>query len=124
MLSKEKSNTILSDVIREIGFLEEDFIMDEFSSEKVRIKSITNSIFFTLFHIGIGPKTPFRIKTGEETWADFMPEETDDLEAIKEYVFAKARLLFDPPQSSVLLDYLKQTVSELEWRLYNHNGNY
>ena len=30
----------------------------------------------------------------------------------------KVRLLFDPPQSSSVMDATKSMISELEWRLY------
>ena len=30
----------------------------------------------------------------------------------------KVRLLFDPPQSSSVMDAIKSQISELEWRLY------
>lgn len=39
------------------------------------------------------------------------------LNTVKSYVHLKARLLFDPPQSSVVRDAITNTLSELEFRI-------
>lgn len=41
-----------------------------------------------------------------------------DIEAVKSYVALKVKLLFDPPQSSTVMEAVKNQISELEWRLY------
>ena len=46
------------------------------------------------------------------------------VEAVKAYVAVKVRLLgFDPPQSSTTMEALKNTASEMEWRLNVEHGN-
>jgi hypothetical protein len=35
----------------------------------------------------------------------------------------KVRLIFDPPQSSAHIEAIKNTVAELEWRLYTAEHN-
>lgn len=75
-----------------------------------------NSAFMVLNQLGIGPDHPFRISGSEELWTDFLGDSTE-FEAVKDYVYLKARLLFDPPTSGVLHEAMERQVSEYEWRL-------
>lgn len=75
-----------------------------------------NSVFSTLYQLGVGPKEPFKILGFEETWDDFL-EGFKDLESVKTYIFLKVQLVIDPPQSSFVLEAKKQMITELEWRL-------
>ncbi len=76
-----------------------------------------NTVFFTLHQLGVGPKSPYSISTGEETWEDFLGNDLADLEAVKTYVYMKVKIVFDPPTNSSLLQALKELIAEYEWRL-------
>lgn len=75
-----------------------------------------NSAFATLRQIGVGPVNGFRITGPEETWEDFIGDRID-LEAVKEYVYLKVKMAFDPPASSFVMSAYQETCKELEWRL-------
>ena len=75
-----------------------------------------NSVFFTLYQLGIGDK-PFVITGDGEEWSDFSPMAEENLEAIKSYMYLQVRLLFDPPTNAALLNAMKEMVKEYEWRL-------
>ena len=75
-----------------------------------------NSTFMVLMQLGIGPANGFSIEDDSTTWDDFIPDCTR-IQAIKSYMYAKVRLIFDPPQSSAHIECLKQAVNEFEWRL-------
>lgn len=75
-----------------------------------------NSVFSILTQLGIGPAEGFTISSKEEVWSDYTQDEKA-LEMVKSYVFQKVRLLFDPPVSSVLMEAVKNSIAELEWRL-------
>lgn len=77
-----------------------------------------NSVFTILRQLGVGPEKGFRIEDKTSTWSDFITE-TDDLtfESVKTYVYAKVRLIFDPPASSAHIEALKQLINEFEWRM-------
>lgn len=75
-----------------------------------------NSAFMVLNQLGVGPKHPFRISGPEDLWTDFLGDSTE-FEAVKDYVYLKAKLLFDPPTSGVLHEAMERQVSEYEWRL-------
>ena len=78
-----------------------------------------NSVFSTLTQLGIGPADGFMIEDDTADWTDFIG---DDLQynAVKTYVFLKVRMLFDPPQTSYLLDAMNHQIAEVEWRLNVH----
>lgn len=75
-----------------------------------------NGVFSILLQLGVGPEGGFWIKGEEETWDEFLSGERD-IESVKTYVYLKVRLAFDPPQTSYLIDAIKNQASELEWRL-------
>lgn len=75
-----------------------------------------NSVFMILNQIGVGPDKGFSISDKHAMWSDFTDNKLD-IEAVKSYVFLRVRLLFDPPQSSVLTESYKRQIDELEWRL-------
>lgn len=74
-----------------------------------------NSVFTILHQLGVGPKTPFKITDADTEWSEFATD--GDIEAVKEYVYCKVRLVFDPPSNSFVVDILNKRIDELEWRL-------
>jgi len=75
-----------------------------------------NSALMSLMQLGVGPQSGFKIHGEEETWNDFIGERID-LESVKTYIYLKVRLTFDPPQSSYLIENIKEQLKEIEWRL-------
>ncbi len=74
-----------------------------------------NTVFMILEQLGVSNKK-FSIKGTENVWSEYLSED-DDLEAIKTYIHLKVRLVFDPPLNSAIIESIKQTINELEWRL-------
>lgn len=75
-----------------------------------------NSVFMILNQLGVGPSSGFRIEDDLKTWSEFISDD-DNLDAIKSYIHLKVKLLFDPPLNSAVIEAMKQTINELEWRL-------
>jgi len=75
-----------------------------------------NTAFATLRQLGVGPTTGFAISDNTSLWSDFSPDMVT-LASVKSYVFAKVRIVFDPPATSFALNALQDLVKELEWRL-------
>lgn len=76
-----------------------------------------NSVISVLSQIGVGILGRPLIITGEEEkWTDLIGY-ADDLELIKTYIYMRVRMMFDPPTSSAVMDSLKSTITELEWRI-------
>ena len=109
-------NSILEDISKLLGVqVDEDFFNTD-------ILIHINSAFNQLCQLGVGPDTPFRITTGNETWSDFMPN-ISDYENIKTYIYLYVRLIFDPPTSGFVTDAIKARMAELEWRMYVQADN-
>ena len=76
-----------------------------------------NSTFLILKQLGVGPPKGFSIANEMSSWSDFIPEDDPNFNAVKTYIGAKVRLIFDPPMSSIVAEALKETVKEFEFRL-------
>ena len=74
-----------------------------------------NSAFSRLCQLGVGPKKPFKIRGRSEKWTDFLDD--GHQEDVKDYVVAKVRKVFDPPENSFLMEALNEEIKELEWLL-------
>lgn len=77
---------------------------------------LINSALMTLMQADVGPKTGFRITGYDESWDEFLTNEVL-LEAAKQYIYMKVRLIFDPPTSGTAVEALKQASEETLWRL-------
>lgn len=76
-----------------------------------------NSVFMTLWQMGVGPSAPFSIKDKESLWNEFIPTDNPYFNAVKSYVALKVGMLFDPPSNGTLNNSKEKQISELEWRL-------
>lgn len=104
------ATSILTSIKKLIGPTEDDTSFD------VDIIMHINSAFFRLNQLGVGPSEGFSITDKTQTWEEFLVARKD-LEAVKSYVYQKVRLVFDPPQSSFLVEALKESIKEFEWTI-------
>lgn len=104
------SESILTSIKKLLG-IDEDY--KHFDAD---IMMHINTTLMILYQIGVGPSTPISISDASTVWSDFL-EDAADLAGVKSYIYAKVRMVFDPPQSSAVAEALKSTISELEWRL-------
>lgn len=75
-----------------------------------------NGAFMILNQLGVGPDKPFSITGADETWSDFSTT-ISDMELVKNDVYLRVRLLFDPPNTGVLHEAMERQIAEFEWRL-------
>lgn len=75
-----------------------------------------NSVFLNLTQLGVGPADGFLIEDDTATWEDFIGD-SNQLQAVKSYMYLKVKLLFDPPLSSSVIESMNRMIAELEWRL-------
>jgi len=77
-----------------------------------------NTYFLSLYRLGVGadPTKPFSITGPGETWNDFTGGDPK-WNAVKTYMCMKVRLAFDPPQSSFVLNSMKEEADRIEWEL-------
>lgn len=75
-----------------------------------------NSTFTILAQLGIGPAEGFMIEDETSKWEEFNAP-TNQLNAVKTYMYLKVRQLFDPPSTSFHIDAVAKQIQEFEWRL-------
>ena len=74
-----------------------------------------NSALGVLHQLGVGPQgAPYVITGDTQLWSDFIQD--NQIETVKSYVFAKVKLLFDPPTTSFVLSSYQDLIKEFEWR--------
>lgn len=75
-----------------------------------------NSVMLDLNQLGLGPTGGFVITGEDELWTDFIGARKD-LVAVQSLTYLKVRLLFDPPQTSFVVDSINKQIEKFEWRL-------
>lgn len=104
------SESILTSTKKNLGIEEDD---ESFDAD---IVLFINGVFSTLNQLGIGPEDGFSIADKTATWDAFI-DSSLKLNSVRTYVYLKVRMLFDPPQTSYLIEALNRQAQELEWRL-------
>lgn len=76
-----------------------------------------NSAFSILHDLGLGPIEGFMIEDETAEWSDFLGVPMHSMNLVKTYVYLKARMAFDPPTTSFLIQATNEQLREYEWRL-------
>lgn len=79
-----------------------------------------NTALSTLSQLGVEFNEDAFVEDDDTTWADLIPNDPKLLGFVKTYIHQKTKLTFDPPQSSALLQALKESINELECRINYH----
>jgi hypothetical protein len=103
------AQSVLISVKKILGIAESDTSFD------IDVVLHINSVFSILDQVGIGPPGGFLIEDSTATWDDFVTDKR--LNSVKTYVYLRVRLLFDPPNTSFVIDSMNKQIAELEWRL-------
>lgn len=91
-------------------------IEEDYTAFDLDITLHINSVFSTLYQLGVGPAGGFSIEDKTEVWEAFIGT-TDGIFSVKTYVVLRVKLLFDPPATSFAIDSFDKQIKELEWRL-------
>lgn len=102
--------SILGTIKKLIGF-EDDYT--QFDTDLI---IHINTAFASLAQIGSNLKEGFFITDKNNLWSEYTID-TSILEPIKMYVYLKTKMVFDPPASSMVIETIKQTINELEFRI-------
>lgn len=123
------AESILTSVKKIVGITELDTSFDP------DIIMHVNTVFSVLNQLGIGPVAGFMIEDSTLTWDDFLmvrqiqtdgstvytdqqlPESDKRLNMVKTYLYLRVRLMFDPPQTSFVIESMNKQIQELELRM-------
>jgi hypothetical protein len=106
--------SILTSVKKVLGIAPEYLVFDQ------DVIMHINTALSTLTQLGVGPATGFTVDDVDDEWDDFVDPADHQYNAVKSYVFLRVRMLFDPPQTSYLINAQTDQIKELEWRLNVH----
>lgn len=109
-------NSILTSTKKVLGLSAEYTAFDE------DVIQFINGALSTAEQTGAGLTTVFAIEGDSEAWGD-LDLDPKNLAMLKNYVYLKARFLFDPPGTSFALDAMKDQIQELEWRMNVRQDN-
>lgn len=78
-----------------------------------------NTIIEFLNQLGVDIPEGFKINDENALWSDYLnkPEYNNIKDSIKNYIYLRVRLVFDPSTNSSLLNSINDTIKELEWRI-------
>lgn len=104
------NDSILTSIKKLLG------ITEDYTNFDTDIIIHINSALMVLNQLGVGPSDGFSIQDKTSEWSEFITDE-DKLDAVKTYVYLKVKLVFDPPLNGSVMEALKQSITEYEWRL-------
>lgn len=110
--TEQKTTSILNSVKKLLGI---DSEMKEFDLD---ILMHINNAISILSQIGVKPLEGFLVLSENETYKDYLGDEANRLGPhVGIYLMFRTRLGFDPPQSSVMTECIKEAIKELETRI-------
>lgn len=109
-IEEQKSESILCSVKKLLGINN----MDDFDQD---IIIHINSAISVLKQLGVEPNKNFIVTGKEQTYADYLGENSEEVSMVKQYIYCKVRKIFDPPSNGSIMSALEETIKELEWRL-------
>ena len=98
------------------NMLEIDLDDDCFDEELI---TYINACFITLKQVG-AIDYDFYVTDKITSWSDLLKDKASSFQSVKTYVYARVKILFDPPSSSTLSSY-ENLIRELEFRLGMEN---
>ena len=74
-----------------------------------------NAVISILGTLGVGEVEPSAVNS-DTVWTDCF-EDSTELDLVKTDMYLRVRLMFDPPNSSFVLESINKQITEIEWRL-------
>lgn len=105
------NHSILTDVKSQLGIKN-----PQYTAFDTDLLVNINAAIGVLNQIGIGTNG-FYVEDNNQTWAQFLGNDTTGFQIVKQYIFLKAKVIFDPPTSGVVLESYKEAIKEYEYRL-------
>lgn len=108
------TNSILNSTKKQLD------IAPDYTAFDMNVITAINAGFGTLHQLGIGPAQGFYISDASAEWDSFVTDRTER-NMVESYVWLRAKLMFDPPQTSYLIASMERQVKEFEDRLNIHH---
>lgn len=110
------SDSILNTIKKMLG------VDADYTAYDVDIIVNINSSLATLSQLGAGPSGGFQIDSKDDEWSDYFTDIIERSSSIT-FVYLKAKIVFDPPASSTVLEAYQRSIDELSWRIRENASN-
>lgn len=77
-----------------------------------------NTVFMEVMQEWHGMDNAYSISDETNTWDEVLGEDASNYEGLKDLIYLKVRLLFDPPTNAALIQQINEQIKNLEWRMY------
>lgn len=74
-----------------------------------------NAVISILGTLGVGEGESLTVNS-DTVWTDCF-EDSTELDLVKTDMYLRVRLMFDPPNTSFVLESINKQITEIEWRL-------
>ena len=105
--------SVLTDTKKVLGLAEEYEVFDQ------DILMFINGALSDASQVGSGV-LPIIVADSGTNWDQLMTD-PENLSRLKNYIFLKAKSLFDPPPTSFAITAMDKQIEELEWRMRTRN---
>ena len=89
----------------------------EYTPFDVDIIMHINAQLANLYQLGLDAAKSLIVDGPDQLWSDLIPAEDSRLQFVKTYVYAKVKMIFDPPTSTAQMQALKDAAAESEFRI-------
>ena len=78
-----------------------------------------NAIIQVLYQVGLDITDGFTVIDQNNLWTDYIqdPRYAKITSLIKQYIFMRVRMIFDPPSSQTLAASIQESINEMQWRI-------
>lgn len=77
-----------------------------------------NTVLMEIMQEWHGMDKAFTISDETNTWDEILGEDPSNYEGLKDLIYLKVRLIFDPPANSSVIEQINEQIKNLEWRMY------
>lgn len=110
------TESILTSIKKLLGIVESDISFD------AELIMLINSALMVIMQEWYGMDHALRIEDKTATWEDMLGDDVD-YEGVKQYIFIRVKLVFDPPTNSAVIEAMRKEMEDLEWRMYVWKDN-
>lgn len=83
-----------------------------------------NTVLAVLSDLGLGSDGGMSIADNTVTWTNLFGNDPT-INYVKSYTYMRVKMMFDPPQTSFVIDAYRKQIEELEWRInVNREGKW
>lgn len=76
-----------------------------------------NSQIANLYQLGLDSAKSVVVDGADQLWTDLIPTGDSRLQFVKTYIYARVKMIFDPPTSTAQMQALKDAAAEAEFRI-------